>query len=449
MAQVSVEKARGEGGSLHVLHAPVLHRDGGAVHLTLTIGNYQHVRRAYGAEIAQDALNGVHRLLAVLSYGERIATTEAGGAIELLVRDPGAFGGGLPADACRRWLDDVCRTMPLIPVETRAGPVHLWLGGSWAMAGDDGGGAASGSVDPRFSGDAPGDDAGWAARYRADMALATRILSAIAVTQGAAPPAPGVMLFWQGVRDARDASSILYHEALLRLIGAHGDAISTTDTVLALERLGFARLVDHHVVSQVIDTLESSPDVALGVNISARSARRDSLWDETAARLAQRPDVARRLIVEITETAAIPDVAAAVRFARDLRRLGCRIALDDFGNGFASIRQLFAFAPDIAKIGGFFVQRAAGSMRQRAALAHLAGLADSLGATVIIEGVESAEQAAIASEAGGRWQQGYHWGRPSACRPWALADVRGGSDRAAPLPPIGHDAAGARQEAAR
>ena len=77
---------------------------------------------------------------------------------------------------------------------------------------------------------------------------------------------------------------------------------------------------------------------------------RNKWWDEIKERLRCAPDLARRLVVEITETAAIPDISDAARLVSDLRRVGCRVAIDDLDAGFASVRQLLALAPDIVKI---------------------------------------------------------------------------------------------------
>jgi len=250
------------------------------------------------------------------------------------------------------------------------------------------------------------------------MALASKLLLAIAPAEPGRNAAPTPALFWQPIRHAGDSSAIFYHEALIRLIDHDFEPRSPAATFLSLERLGLVRVVDHYVISQVLDELEMAPDIVLGVNISARSVVRDKWWDEIKDRLQRAPDLAGRLVIEITETAAIPDVSSAVRLVSDLRRLGCRIAIDDFGTGFSSVRQLLALAPDIVKIDRFFLRRGMACDRQREALRHLIALARSLGATVIVEGVESDEQAEVALEAGGIWQQGYHWGRPAASRSW-------------------------------
>jgi len=406
---------------VHVLRSRPPLLDNAAVHFTLQVENFDHVRRAYGEDIARIALSSLHRLLTDLVQTDGVIVPEMHGTIDVLVWNLSVLGSGPLWEACRDWLDTLCRLVPLIAVETALGPIHLWLKGSWLIAEDaavdqvDGAGR-SGSLNIRFFGDAPSDSETWAERYRADMSLASKVLTSVAPVDLSRDPTHALVLYWQPIRDARAPSSVLYHEALLRLVDEDCTAASPSSVFPALERLGFVRIIDQYVVSQVIDELEASPDAVIGVNISARSVLGDDWWDEIRGRLKFAPGLAHRLVVEITETAGMPDISGAVRFASGLRRLGCRIALDDFGTGFASVRQLLALSPDIVKIDRFFLRRSLNGDRQRATLKHLIALACSLDAAVVVEGVETVEQARLVCDAGAGWQQGYHWGRPAVSR---------------------------------
>jgi EAL domain-containing protein (putative c-di-GMP-specific phosphodiesterase class I) len=251
----------------------------------------------------------------------------------------------------------------------------------------------------------------WQARYRNDMALAANLLSHASER--------GVLPAWQAVHDTRAIDQVLYYECLLRKFGEDGRTASPASGIRALERLGLIRILDRMMVQRVLKELETAPDVELGVNISAQSAVCDFWWLDIISRLASVPAVARRLVLEITETSAPISISAMVRFADEMRGLGCRIALDDFGTGHASIRQLLAIRPDIAKIDASFLRRAQCSARGRTLLGHLVGLAGSVATFVTVEGVESEDQSVLAREAGARWQQGYLFGRPSATRNWS------------------------------
>jgi EAL domain-containing protein (putative c-di-GMP-specific phosphodiesterase class I) len=101
-----------------------------------------------------------------------------------------------------------------------------------------------------------------------------------------------------------------------------------------------------------------------------------------------------------------------------LRDLGCRVALDDFGAGFTSLRHLQKLAVDTVKIDGAFVRNLAASYDNQVFLRHLLGLANGLGLTTVAECVETAQEAAILRREGVAFLQGYYFGRPSIIRPW-------------------------------
>jgi EAL domain-containing protein (putative c-di-GMP-specific phosphodiesterase class I) len=261
-----------------------------------------------------------------------------------------------------------------------------------------------------------GDDEDWAAQYRSDMMLAAEALAGLEEGR--------LELCWQAVRSANAPEQALYHEGLARLIGREGQPLSPGTFVPALERLGLVRAFDRDVFTLVLNELEHFPGARLGVNISAQSARLDGWWFSTLERLRAKPDLARRLVVEITETAAL--TGEAYRFVSALRRLGCRIALDDFGVGHASVRNAMALSPDIIKVDAFFLRRARASDQSEALLEHLVGIAAHCAPVVIVEGVETAEQSRMAerlqaryqSPANACWQQGYHFGHPVHWREW-------------------------------
>lgn len=380
---------------------------------------------AYGGDVARQVLAGLNQLLVQIVRADGIVVPEPCGSIDVVITDSSSSVlAGRPVSAgCAGWLDSICQLVPLMGIVTTAGPIHLWMQGRWDLLGDTApcrsDEAKGGEVGFSFRGDPPRENQAWAEQYRSDMAQVAKVLAAIS------GELPGGDLYWQPVRATR-GSCVLYHEGLFRLIDANGGAQSPEPLFLALERLGFARLVDHHVLSRVIDELEVAPLARLGANISALSVVCDSLWEETKARLQRTPNVAARLVIEITETAALPDVSSAVRCVTNLRRLGCTIALDDFGAGFASVRQLLALSPDIVKIDKLFLRRSDGSPRNRETFTHLVGLALSLGADVVAEGVETAAQARLALEAGALWQQGYYSGVPSSTRPWRVVSASGG-----------------------
>src|SRR6516162_6011559 len=129
--------------------------------------------------------------------------------------------------------------------------------------------------------------------------------------------------------------------------------------------------------------------------------------------LRHRGDIAHRLVIEITETAALVDIAESARFVGTLRDTGCRVALDDFGAGHTSLRYLQMLPVDIVKIDGSLVRNLASRPQTRIFLRHLLGLIKGLGSTTVAECVENAEDAALLRAEGIGYLQGHHFGRPT------------------------------------
>ena len=127
------------------------------------------------------------------------------------------------------------------------------------------------------------------------------------------------------------------------------------------------------------------------------------------------------LIVEITETVALNDIEETARFVTAVRDLGCRIALDDFGAGYSSFRNLKALAVDCVKIDGSFVRGLTSNVDNQLFIRTLLGLADGFGLETVAECVETAEEANHLVRRGVRFLQGYYFGRPTVERPWLQA----------------------------
>ena len=154
---------------------------------------------------------------------------------------------------------------------------------------------------------------------------------------------------------------IAFHEALVRLVNEDGTSKAAGNFVGVAEELGLIRIVDKHTLNLVLDTLRTYPAAVLSVNISQDTVL-DLDWLSTlATRLATIPDGAKRLIVEITESMAVTNLEETRRFLENIRALGCRIAIDDFGAGFTSFSNLKYLPVDIIKLDGSFAVNPVGN----------------------------------------------------------------------------------------
>jgi len=215
-----------------------------------------------------------------------------------------------------------------------------------------------------------------------------------------------------------ESGAIAYHECLLRMIAEDGSIVSAAAFVSVIEQLGFIRLLDRYVLERAVSEASQHPECALAFNISGLTATDHAWLRFLVSLLRDRPEVARQLVIEITETAALHDIQESARFVGTLRELGCRVALDDFGAGFTSFRYMQALDVDIVKIDGSFVRNLAESSDNQIFLRHLVGLADAFGLITVAECVESARDAAILRQEGVRFLQGYYFGRPTLEQPW-------------------------------
>jgi predicted signal transduction protein with EAL and GGDEF domain len=181
------------------------------------------------------------------------------------------------------------------------------------------------------------------------------------------------------------------------------------------ERNGFIIPIGAWVLQEACRQLAAWGDDALSmsVNVSARQLGSTDLVDVVRAVLEDSAIAPRRLCLEITETAMMSDPAAIGETLSALKDLGVRLAVDDFGVGHASLRQLRALLPvDTLKIDKSFVDGITADADDAAIVEGVVRLAHSLGLQAVAEGVETAEQVALLRSWSCQTGQGYHFARP-------------------------------------
>jgi EAL domain-containing protein (putative c-di-GMP-specific phosphodiesterase class I) len=226
-----------------------------------------------------------------------------------------------------------------------------------------------------------------------------------------------ISLAFEPIADAGTRRPAFY-ESLMRVHRADGSEIPTQQLVTVAERLGLIRLLDHRVFETVVAELAASPDVSLSINVSPASMSDSEWWTGLAARLRLHPGAAQRLIVEITETSAIRDVKETRGFVSRVKDLGCRIAIDDFGAGYTSFRNLRQLGVDIVKIDGSFVQNMLRTPDDKIFVQTLLELAHRLGLQTVAEWVQDEEAAVLLRDWGCNYLQGEWIGRASRDRVW-------------------------------
>jgi|FEC22Drversion2_1045045.scaffolds.fasta_scaffold00358_24 diguanylate cyclase (GGDEF)-like protein len=201
-----------------------------------------------------------------------------------------------------------------------------------------------------------------------------------------------------------------FHEALCRLHLPDGTVIAAGEFIETAERLGIVRLIDHRAVDLAIAELRADPDLVLSINVSTSSALDGTWFARLVGQIRRDRSLARRLIVEITETMAITDLQRAVQFVQSVRDIGCRVAIDDFGAGHTSFRNLRALRVDIVKIDGCFIEGIADNEADRFFVATLVSLARHVGLEVVAERVSCEADAAVLAAIGVDYLQGRMFG---------------------------------------
>jgi len=203
-----------------------------------------------------------------------------------------------------------------------------------------------------------------------------------------------ILLAFEPVVDARSRATA-FHECLMRIRRADGTLVRAHDVIPVAERLGLVRMLDHRVLELLVSEM-----IAVPTPPPASTCRRPRRKTPTGGRrsapcCAPTRAWAERLTIEITEMSAIQDVEDTRGFVSRVKDLGCRIAIDDFGAGYTSFRNLRKLGVDIIKIDGAYVQNLTRSEDDRAFVLTLVELAQRLGLKTIAEWVQDEAAAAM------------------------------------------------------
>jgi len=208
------------------------------------------------------------------------------------------------------------------------------------------------------------------------------------------------------------ATGVTHHFEALARFGSRGPA----DSIRLAEELGLIEGFDLAVVEKTLQQLRR-PGFGLtkiAVNVSGASLGSDGYVDGLLRLTASTPDIRKRILIEVTETAAVADIEAAARRLTGLCRAGIRVCLDDFGVGAASLDYLHRLPADTVKIDGRFVRDIVSDQRARDLVSHLVELCADLKMATIAEMIETEEQKTTIRGLGVGYGQGWLFGRPAA-----------------------------------
>ncbi len=224
-------------------------------------------------------------------------------------------------------------------------------------------------------------------------------------------------LAYQPVIESKTGKTAHY-EALLRLVNQTGKISSAGALIPVAEKMGLIDTIDTMVMEMVIEELRHAPDVVIAFNVSNLTTENNVWLEHIGELLKETPEIASRLIVELTETAVHRDLRRTAFFVASLQSMGCQVALDDFGSGYTSFRQLKALSVDMVKIDGIFIKDLAYSADNQFFVKTLLDFTQGFGLKTVAEFVETGEITKILMSMGVDFMQGYYFGKPENHRTW-------------------------------
>jgi diguanylate cyclase (GGDEF)-like protein len=373
--------------------------------LLATIDNLGRINNAYGYDVADEVIGVIAKRLRSRMRGADVLGRFSGNKFGIILKNCAPEDIGLAADRFLSAIrDDVVMTI--------AGPVSVTgtIGGVsvpyHADTVDDVLARAQESLD-HTKDRRPGSFIAYQpnpereTQRRANIRATDSIVTALNERR--------ILLAFEPVVDAH-SREVAFHECLLRIRRIDGSLIPATEIIPIAERLGLSRMLDNRVLELVIAEMAAHPNLRTSLNVSASTTTDPDWWSRLEGLLRLHTGVAERLIVEITETAAIHNIDNARGFVRRVKDLGSQIAIDDFGAGYTSFRNLRHLGVDMIKIDGSFVQNLMRSDDDRNFVRVMLDLARGLKLKTVAEWVQDEQSAEMLAGWGCDYLQGEHIG---------------------------------------
>ena len=220
--------------------------------------------------------------------------------------------------------------------------------------------------------------------------------------------------------------AVAHYEALTRFRSGHSPA----ETIRFAEDLELADSFDLALIMKAFNLLEEgSAGARIAINVSARSISDPSSFSLLSALLLRRSALAKRVLIEVTETVELPDLVAADRAIQTLRKMGYRVGIDDFGAGAATLQYLHGLTVDFVKVDGGLIDKLGKSAREDALVRSVLASCGELGVETIAEWIDSPEKLKRCKTFGFQFGQGRHFGAalnalPPAANPLQRRHVR-------------------------
>ncbi len=211
-----------------------------------------------------------------------------------------------------------------------------------------------------------------------------------------------------------ESEQVSHYECLIRMRGEGNVIFYPKEFIPVAEAMGLIHQIDFWVVAKVFELIVNMPEnLSFAINLSGNVFLDENLFQLVRDKLKQTKIDPNRIVFEITETYAISNFEQTRRMVSDLRSLGCRFALDDFGAGFNSYSYLKHFPVDILKIDGGFITDLDNDPVDQQLVKSMIDIAHSLGKKTVAEFVERKSTLELLKQYGVDMVQGFLIGKPN------------------------------------
>ncbi len=218
-----------------------------------------------------------------------------------------------------------------------------------------------------------------------------------------------VVPFYQGIYD-NNAGEINKYEALMRIYDENNNIWVPGMFLEAAKKLKLYISISKILIDKALTDFENKSSI-LGINISMYDIETKEMKEWILDRLRKYPNPSK-VVIEFVETENYNNNKALKEFLEEIKAIGCKIAVDDFGVGYATYSSIVSLKPNTIKIDGDIIKNITTSKENQIILESICYMAKLIGADVAAEFVENAEIQCIVSDNGIKYSQGYHFAKP-------------------------------------
>ncbi|MCE2570637.1 bifunctional diguanylate cyclase/phosphodiesterase [Motilimonas eburnea] len=208
----------------------------------------------------------------------------------------------------------------------------------------------------------------------------------------------------------------LYYETLTRFVDSKGEPLNTGDVFSAANRINQTKALDQAIFKQVMATLVESSQVSLSINLAGSSLAEADFQTFVLDAIKQAPQLAKRLIIEVSETSANHFLVDLKALVGELKQAGSLLSIDRFGTSFTSFSYIQSLKPDYLKIDGSYIRQLEQHKDNQFFLKTLVQIAHGIDTKVIAEHIETQQELDTAKELLVDGFQGYLVAKPGAIK---------------------------------